>query len=289
MFFSFRINRKLTLLLITVAIVTLVVCSGAVSQANATNVKDGIKLPILMYHSMLMDQKYQGKYVISPDTFENDLIYLKKNGYTTIVMQDLLDYVDKKSPLPPKPILLTFDDGYYNNYLYAYPLIKKYNAKIVISPIGYYTDLFSESNPDHPNYSHCTWDEINEMMDSGLVEFQNHTYNLHASKGVRVGAGKLKRESTASYAEVLSQDLGRLQQEMKENTGYSPTTFVYPFGVVSDESISIIKNLGFRASMTCMAKMNYITTDPQCLYKLGRYLRPMGASSDRYFRGIGLN
>lgn len=52
-----------------------------------------------------------GAYVITPETFEKDLQYLKEKGYTTIVMQDLLDYVKKNQPLPEKPIVLTFDDG----------------------------------------------------------------------------------------------------------------------------------------------------------------------------------
>ncbi len=289
MFFTFRVNRKLTLLFIAAAMITLIVCCGAANPAKATNVKNGMKLPIIMYHSMLKDSKYQGKYVISPDTFENDLIYLQRNGYTTIVMQDLLDYVNKKKPLPSKPILLTFDDGYYNNYLYAYPIVKKYNVKIVISPIGYYTDLFTKSDSDHPNYSHCTWDQINEMMASGLVEFQNHTYNLHSNKGGRLGAKKLKSESTATYMAMLSADLGKMQQKMKDNTGYTPTTFVYPFGAISSASIPVVKSLGFEASLTCVSKMNYITTDAECLYELGRYLRPAGTSSEKYFIGIGLN
>ena len=106
----------------------------------AQNDGEEIILPIIMYHSLLKDEKYQGKYVLSPDLFESDLKYLEQNGYTTIVIQDLIDYFDKGTPLPEKPIMLTFDDGYYNNYLYAYPLLKKYNSKAVISINGFYTE-----------------------------------------------------------------------------------------------------------------------------------------------------
>lgn len=289
MFFAFRLNRKLTMLFITALIIILAICTGAANPAKATDIKSGVKLPIIMYHSMLKDKKYQGKYVVSPDTFENDLQYLQKNGYTTINTQDLINYVENKTPLPPKPILLTFDDGYYNNYLYAYPLAKKYNAKIMISPIGYCTDLFSEKDANHPNYSHCTWDQIVEMMSSGLIEFQNHTYNLHSGNGSRIGIRKLKGESIAAYEAVLNADLNKMQKEMQEYTGYTPVTFVYPYGEVSRESIPIIKSLGFKVSMTCQYKMNYITEDPNCLYGLGRYLRSSGTSSEKYFEKIGVN
>ena len=290
MFFTLRVNRKLTMLFIVSTMIILAVCTGAVNPAKAINIKSGIKLPVIMYHSMLKDSKYQGKYVVSPDTFEKDLQYLQKNGYTTIAMQDLINYVDNKTPLPTKPILLTFDDGYYNNYLYAYPLAEEYKVKIMISPIGYCTDLFSQKDPNHPNYSHCTWDQINEMMSSGFVEFQNHTYNLHNSgKGGRIGVCKLKKESIAAYEAVLSADLNKMQKEMQEYTGYTPTTFVYPYGEVSREAIPIVKSLGFKASLTCQYKMNYITEDPECLYGLGRYLRSSGISSENFFGKIGVS
>ena len=72
--------------------------------------------------------------MLSPAQFESDLKYLKENGYHTVVVQDLIDYVEKGVPLPEKPVMLTFDDGYYNNYYYAFPLLEEYDAKIVISP-----------------------------------------------------------------------------------------------------------------------------------------------------------
>ena len=72
--------------------------------------QEGVEVPIIMYHGILKDPKRAGPYVITPDTFEGDLRYLQEHGYTTVVMQDLIDYVDEGRPLPKKPILLTFDD-----------------------------------------------------------------------------------------------------------------------------------------------------------------------------------
>lgn len=288
MFLSVRINRALLFLCAAAAItLTAVFCVSNASAANTAPPSDGIKLPIVMYHSMLKEKSRLGKYVVSPDTFESDLQYLQANGYRTVTVQDLVDYVHTQRPMPSKPVMITFDDGFYNNYVYAYPLAKKYGAKLVIAPIGYYTDLFTNGDADHPNYSYLTWDEITEMMQSGLVEFQNHSYNLHKTSP-RLGVQKRRWESQSVYAAVLCNDVGKMQEKMKENTGYSPTAFMYPFGASSKESDPILKQMGFQATFTCTEKINVICKDPECLYSLGRFLRPSGISSEAYFRKIGL-
>lgn len=290
MFVSFRMNRFLLsgFAFAAAVLIAAACCTAAAISVEIAKASQGVKVPIIMYHSMLKEKKRLGKYVVSPDTFEGDLKYLQKNGYHTVTVQDLVDFVKSQKPLPEKPIMLTFDDGYYNNYAYAYPLAKKYNVKIVIAPIGYYTDLFTNGDADHANYSHLTWSEISEMMSSGLVEFQNHSYNLHSSKG-RLGAQKLKRESTASYTALLQKDVGKMQNEMKENTGYTPIAFVYPFGAYCKESENILKKMGFQATLTCKSKINVITQNPECLYTLGRFVRPSGQSSETYFAKIGVN
>ena len=235
--------------------------------------RDGVKVPIIMYHSILRSTNTHGNYIISEAAFEKDLKFLKENGYKTIVIKDLLDYVNGKGDLPEKPIILTFDDGYSNNFLYAFPLLKKYENKAVLSVIGYYTDLYSKTPDENPSYSHVTWDNIKTMMDSGLVEMQNHSYNLHTLDKGRNGSKKKKGESNSEYRTVLTEDLGKLQDLFKTNTGYTPTTFTYPFGSVSNASFDIIKEMGFKASLSCESGMNTITRDAECLYMMKRYLR----------------
>ncbi len=231
-------------------------------------------VPIIMYHSITTPQKKTSKYVISSQQFEEDLKYIKAEGYTTITMQQLIDFVHDEADLPEKPILLSFDDGYYNNYCYAYPLLQKYQMSAVISIIGKYTDLYSENEEYNPNYSHITWDNIREMEASGLVEIQNHSYNMHTNTEGRNGTKKKKGESREVYRSTLEGDLMKLQERLAKETGKVATTFTYPFGGVSSESYEIIKNMGFEASLSCEEKMNYITKgDTEGLYMLNRYLR----------------
>ena len=242
--------------------------------------KDSVEVPILMYHSILRSTNTHGDYIITESAFESDLKYLKDNGYTSVVMQDLIDFVYNGKKLPEKPVVLTFDDGYSNNYLYAFPLLKKYNSKAVLSIIGYYTDLYTQTPDENPSYSHVTWNDIKKMMKSGVVEFQNHSYNLHTTDKGRNGSKKKRSESLDAYKAMLTEDLGKLQDAFKQNTGYTPTTFTYPFGSVSNASFDIIKEFGYKATLSCESGMNTVTRDPDCLYMMKRYLRTPKKSAE---------
>ncbi len=242
--------------------------------------KETVEVPILMYHSILRSTNTHGNYIITEAAFESDLKFLKDNGYTTVVIKDLIDFVESGKKLPEKPVVLTFDDGYSNNYLYAFPLLEKYNSKAVLSIIGYYTDLYTKTPDENPSYSHVTWDNVKKMIASGLVEMQNHSYNLHTTDKGRNGSKKKRGESDQDYKAMLTEDLGRLQTQFKENTGYTPTTFTYPFGSVSNASFDIIKEMGFKASFSCESGMNTISRDPECLYMLKRYLRTPKKSAE---------
>ena len=248
------------------------------------NSEEYIKVPIIMYHSILKDPARSNKYTITPAVLEEDLKYIKANGYETITISDLISYVYDDKPLPPKPIILTFDDGHYNNYGYLYPLLEKYDMKAVISIVGSYTDKFSETDEANLNYSYLRWKDINELISSGRIEFQNHTYNLHDNTHGRIGAKKKKGESDDEYKKILEEDINKLQNEFKENTGYVPTCFTYPFGGISNSSLDIIKELGFKASLSCEEGINKITKNPNSLYLLKRYNRPSYVSTYNIFK-----
>ncbi|MBQ2881871.1 MAG: polysaccharide deacetylase family protein [Clostridia bacterium] len=240
-------------------------------------------MPVIMYHSILKDSSLQGRYVVSPLQLENDLKYLSENGYTAITVADLLAYVDEGIPLPEKPVMLTFDDGYYNNYLYAFPLMRKYGFKMVLSVIGKFSDDFSNTSDENAYYSHCTWDQLREMELSGYVEVQNHSFDMHSTDKGRNGTKKNSWESVENYKEILSRDILKCQNYLVEQSGITPTAFTYPFGAISSESVSILKELGFKASFSCENKMNLITRDPECLFGINRFIRPSGEASETYF------
>ena len=129
----------------------------------------GVQVPVIMYHAVIDDSRRLGQYVVSPAELESDFAWLQRNGYTAVLSEDLIRYVEDGTPLPEKPVLITFDDGYYNNYLYAYPAARRYGMKFVLSPIGKCTDLYTAEPSESPYYAHCTWAMLREMQDSGIV------------------------------------------------------------------------------------------------------------------------
>ena len=256
---------------------------------QATSATDRVVLPIIMYHGILKDAARQGQYVISPALFESDLAYIRQQGYTTVVMQELLDYVLEGKPLPEKPIMLTFDDGYYNNYAYAYPLLQQYDMRAVLSPVVAWSEFYSNdpAESDRVLYSHVTWAQLREMAESGVFEIQNHSYDMHKNAaGQRKGTLKRAEETTVQYHAALKEDLAAAQALLTEKVGVTPTTFTYPFGAMSKEAIPVLQELGFCATLTCEGRVNALTRDPACLWGLGRYLRPAGSSSAAYFDPI---
>ena len=250
--------------------------------------EEKITIPVLMYHSVLKDSNYQGEYVISPDDLEKDLIYLKNNGYTTITVSDLIAYVYDDIALPEKPIMLTFDDGYYNNYLYAYPLMQKYEMKMVLSIVAKLTDDYSKSGETNPYYAQVSWNNINEMIASGYVEIQNHSYDLHHQSGIGVGVKKSSSESKTQYKKRILDDMIKSQDMIEQNTGVRPTAFTYPFGFTNDMSTEIVKEAGFTAALLVENKDGEITKNPDSLYEIRRYIRPGKKSTEAYMNKRGL-
>ncbi|CDE10198.1 putative uncharacterized protein [Clostridium sp. CAG:354] len=276
------IHLSKILLFLTLLVTLLTV---GISIVIATS-EDYIDVPIIMYHSILKDPSRSNKYTVTPAVLEEDLKYIKDKGYTTVTIADLISYVYDDSPLPEKPIVLTFDDGHYNNYGYLFPLLEKYDMKAVISIVGSYTDKFTETDEANLNYSYLRWKDIKELMDTGRIEFQNHTYNLHSNTGKRIGTKKIKGETDEHYKSILKDDILKLQQEFEENTNYTPKCFTYPFGGISNASLDIIKELGFKASLSCEQGINKLTKNPNSLYLLKRYNRPSYISTYNFFQKI---
>ncbi len=250
---------------------------------SAGSSQEGIFLPVVMYHSIT--DHPQTDYQLSPEIFAQDLYYLYANGYQTVSAEQLLAYTRHEADLPEKPVMLTFDDGFYNNLSLALPLLEEYDMCAVISIVGYYTDVTAEKDPHADRYSYLTWGDVQELLKSGRIEIGSHTYNLH-SNAERAGCSIRIGEQEESYASMLREDLGKLQSEMQMHTGSISGVFAYPYGFVCRESVPVLKELGFFCTLTCREEPNYITRDADCLYGLSRYNRNPAESAEAFFTRI---
>lgn len=237
-------------------------------------------LPIIMYHSI---GENAGTYVLPQKQLEEDLRYLKERGYITVTVQDLILYASGNGTLPDKPVMLTFDDGYMDNYAPLMQLLPKYNMKAVLSVVGQSTDGAGEHNDN----GSLTWAQLYALIKTGRVELQNHSYAMHSNTEGRRGSMINPGESVADYAKAFIKDTVRMQRCTAEILGVEMTAYTYPYGYVGKYSEKLLKELGFKATLSCREGINKITKNPNCLYLLKRNNRPAGESSEAYFTKIG--
>lgn len=183
-------------------------------------------IPVLNYHQV--EQKNGNPLTLWPDQFEAQMAYLAEEGYTPITIDEMMDALENGAPLPEKPVIITFDDGYADNYEYAYPILKKYGFKATIFLIYDFTNTY-------PNY--LTWDQINEMKESGLIHFESHTMT-HANLAELTSVDELRHEIADSH-DLLSQKLG-----------YDMHYIAYPGGRVNAEIEEITRAAGYRGGFT---------------------------------------
>ena len=196
--------------------------------------------------------------------------------------------MDEPKVLPEKPVMLTFDDGYYNNYLYAHPLLLQYGMQAVLSPIGSVSEFYSDhpEEQDKPRYSHVTWAQLTEMVQSGAWEIGHHRYDLHHTDRGRKGVAQKKGESDTAYRQTLTDDLQKATKLLKTHVGVAPTAFTYPFGAHTTGTDPILKVLGFAVTLSCEERVSRVTRDPDSLWRLGRYRRPPKVDSQDFFKQL---
>lgn len=205
-----------------------------------------IKIPILLYHHITTEKSDRGDYYVctTASQFEKQLSGLQKLGYTFITYEDLAKYNNNEIPLPEYVVLISFDDGYLDNYENAYPIAKKYNIPI---------NIFVIDNCVGAD-GYFSWNQAKEMESSGLVHIYTHG-KVHIPYG---------NETTDTVKEYISYAHSNLEEQLGHET---LKVFAYPYGSCSDESISALSELGFIQNLL---GEQYNTSDSLDLSKLTR-------------------
>ncbi len=285
MYHCCNIRKLLRFLVIDMVVLILAAICTTVGKFYAASNRspDGIFLPILMYHSIT--EGPENEFRVTPETLEADLQYLSQHGYQSVSAQQLVDYTNGIGTLPEHPVMITFDDGFYNNLSLALPILEQYQMCAIVSTVGIFTEMLAPDAPHVDAYSYLTWEDLRTMLQSDWIELGNHTYDMH-SNGSRCGCRKMDWETEEDYHTFFSADVQILQNRCREELNQVPIVFAYPYGFVCQESNAVLKDAGFLLTLTCLEKPNYITKDPNCLYDLNRYNRSGFLSTETYMQRI---
>jgi biofilm PGA synthesis lipoprotein PgaB len=251
-------NSRLLLLL-----VSLLLCAwGSSAWADTEE-----KLTILSYHEIAeKSDALVPQYAVSPTNFVRQMDWLKNNGYHFVNINEVLAYYENQRPLPEKAVLITFDDGYRSMYQNAYPILKMLHIPAVMALVGSWMEEDGKVNfdgHDIPRSELLSWEEVQEMSSSGLVEMASHTYGLHEGilanpQGNKQPAAAARRyfpeqkryEDEPSYHKRVLADLKRNSELIKRHTGKAPRVIAWPYGRYNIQLREIADQLGMKVGLT---------------------------------------
>lgn len=210
-----------------------------------------VKAPVVYYHKVDNPDpkaRLKGIYIL-PRRFDLQMKLLKLMGYHTINPGELLDSLEGKGTLPRKPIIITFDDGYQDNYTQALPILKKYGFGatifVTVNHIGKYTVNAPGGNETMPAQM-LTWEEMKQLEREGIT-IGSHTLT-HRSLN-RLNGEEVYRECAES------------KRILEEGLGHTVDFLAYPFGDFNAQVARVVKECGYRAAFTTISGRFHCSTD----------------------------
>ena len=187
---------------------------------------------------------YRRDLSVSPANFEAQLAWLRSQGYQSISLSDLAYHLALGWPLPDKPVIITFDDGYQDTYTNAFPLLKKY---------GYAGTFFLVTYPiDFDDPAYLTWDMVKEMQRAGM-DFQPHGYRHYDLSGQDV--------------DFLVFEIVAAKEAIEARTGTTTRFFSYPSGSYDELTVAVLKSAYFWGAV---GTAQGATHDSDNLFELSR-------------------
>jgi len=217
--------KKILLLLFICLLPVLLVSPRSMTAKMLKDSANGTKVMVLNYHKI---DNMNISLSVLPKDFEAQMAYLKENDFHAITPEELYSALSGNSELPKNPVLITFDDGYEDNYVNAYPILKKYGFKGTIFVITSFLDKSMK------NY--ITWDQAAEMDASGIISIQSHTVT-HRSM-TELSDDQLRRELVDS-------------KEAIETHLHKKVNFIaYPTGTYNLHIAQLVKEAGYEGAFT---------------------------------------
>ena len=234
-------------------------------------------VPVLMWHNLA--EESSGDMTISVDTFRAQIEALHEAGFKTVSLQQLYDYVHFGTELPEKPIVLTFDDGYFSNYEYAFPILQEYDMQATIFAIGVSVGKDSYKDTDHAMTPHFGADEAREMVDSGLISVQSHTFDMHQWPPFEDGNAQVREtllpfdgEADADYEAAVEADFAESRELLESITGQPVNALAFPEGAYVTLTQDALRSAGAELTFTTVRAVNTVVKGlPQSLCAMPRF------------------
>ncbi len=205
------------------------------------------RVPVMMYHDILPEK--QVFFDVTPAEFERHLELIQQKGLTPISLDQLVTHLRTGVPLPDKPILLTFDDGYAGHYTYVYPLLKKYGYPAVFS-------IYTAKVGKQIGRSSLTWEQLRQMAADPLVTIASHSVSHKVMPGLSIA--ELETETRESK-QILETELG------------SPIRyFTYPEGKYDASVSAAVQAAGYTAALTMNDQDERLAGQSDNLLAIGR-------------------
>ena len=242
----FLINKNKSLLVIFILSLFLFI---PMSYHNVYQINNNIVyaeetvIPILTYHNFTKDEG--SSYSINIIEFEKQMNYLATHNYSVISLSELLKGL-KNGQLPPKPVVITIDDGFKSTFTLAYPVLKKYNFP---ATLFIYTDFIER------NSNSLTWGEIKEMTENNL-EIGSHTLshcNLLQYK---------ENENYENYLARIKKEIFLSKEILESKIGGKVKFFAYPYGVYSPTIINLVIQADYEGILNANIMNNTLNADP---------------------------
>lgn len=223
---------------------------------------------VLGYHDVEDDAADQRYLSVRTSALNDQLAWLRDNGYHPISVQQIVDAHAGKIVLPEKAVLLTFDDGYSSFYTRVWPLLERYKFPALWAPVGSWVDAPADQPVDFGGLKtarnkFATWEMVREVSKSPLVEIGAHTWASHygvqanpqGSKEPAV-ANRLydkntgQYETDAQYEARINADLDRVTKKITEVTGKAPRAWVWPYGAANGTTLKLARQHGYEMAFT---------------------------------------
>lgn len=218
-------------------------------------VNNSKRVPILMYHSLTEDPEKVNSTTVTADTLRSHLKAMRDAGYESVSYSDLEQYVKRGVPLPEKPVVITFDDGYANNLTIGCPVLKEYGFTAQIAVVGCTEGKNTYKDTGKAITPHFALEDAKPWIDEGVITLNSHSYDMHQVEkldgaGCHAGVIPLEGETEEDFIGAVREDYRRSTERLLQAGSVSTAVFTYPYGRYCELSEAVLKEMGVNVTVS---------------------------------------